>query len=287
MPLTRIINERTRQPKSLIPLAIIGFFLILGIIILLSSFYSVETGKKALVKTGGKITDVQDEGFHLKIPFLNSIERVDIRTQKADQKADGASKDSQQVSATVSVNYHLNPNKLPEIYKRTGTDAETIENKIIDPRIANAVKEVTAKYSAEQLITQRNMAKANIDALLKNSLAPYDLIVEDVQLTQFEFGKEYNKAIEAKQTEVQNTLRAQNTLARIKIEAEQKITQAKAEAESIRIQSEAIRNQGGQDYVNLQWIQKWDGKMPQYVGSNAPMLMMTQSNTAQPSANGK
>ena len=111
--------------------------------------------------------------------------------------------------------------------------------------------------------------------LLRKELAKYNVIVDDVQLVHFDFSPEFNKAIEAKQTEVQNALKAKNILDRIKIESEQKIVQAKAEAETIRIQTEAIKAQGGQEYVQLKAISKWDGKLPQTVTSDNAMLMIS------------
>ena len=113
--------------------------------------------------------------------------------------------------------------------------------------------------------------------LLRKELAKYNVIVDDVQLVHFDFSPEFNKAIEAKQTEVQNALKAKNILDRIKIESEQKIVQAKAEAETIRIQTEAIKAQGGQEYVQLKAISKWDGKLPQTVTSDNAMLMISAS----------
>ena len=134
---------------------------------------------------------------------------------------------------------------------------------------------MSAKHTAEDLIVNRATAKQEIDNILKGDLARYHIMVEDVQLTHFQFSPEFNRAIEAKQTEAQNALKAKNILERTKIESEQRIAQAKGEAEAIRIQAEAIRSQGGAEYVQLKWIEKWNGEPPQVIaGQGASNFML-------------
>lgn len=258
--------------KNIIKLIFMGIIVLIAIIMIFTSFYTVESGTRKIVLTGGNATKVANEGFNFKVPFYQKVKTVDIKTHKTSQSAKAASKDLQIVSSTISVNYHYNIDKLIEIYKTTGFD---IDENIIAPRIQETLKSVSAKYSAEELITQRSKAKADIDVLLKKDLAKYNIIVEDIQLTEFNFSPEFNSAIESKQTEVQKTLKAKNILQRTQIEAESRIAQAKGEAEAIRIQAQAIQNQGGTEYVSLKWIEKWDGKLPNYVGSDNSNVMMT------------
>ena len=236
-----------------------GIAAIIGFSALNSSFYTVKSGTKAIVFTFGNISSVEGEGLHMKIPFIQSTQVVDIRTQKTTSPSDAGTKDLQQVTAQVALNYHLNDNKLKEIYSKTGLD---VNEKIIEQRIQEIVKSVAAKYTAEQLLIQREAVKNEISSLLKINLSSYNIVLEDVQITNFRFSKAFNDAIEAKQTSVQQALKAENDLQRIRIEAEQKIAMARAEAESIRIQSEAIKAQGGVEYVQLKAIEKWDGNLP-------------------------
>ena len=203
------------------------------------------------------------------------MKKIDVTTQSATaDKMSAASKDLQEVRAGVTVNYHYDISKLTQIYEQTKFDIDT---RILQPRVQEALKAVAAKYTAEELIVKRSQVKSELDTLLRKELAKYNVIVDDVQLVHFDFSPEFNKAIEAKQTEVQNALKAKNILDRIKIESEQKIVQAKAEAETIRIQTEAIKAQGGQEYVQLKAISKWDGKLPQTVTSDNAMLMISAS----------
>lgn len=241
------------------------------IIAFFMAVYTVDSGTRKIVLTAGEATSVSTEGLNFKVPFYQSTREVNVKTHKASQNANAASKDLQIVSSTISVNYRYNADKLIDIYENTGFD---IDDSIISPRIQETLKAVAARYSAEELITQREKAKGDIDAILKKDLAKYNIIVEDIQLTEFNFSAGFNESIELKQTEQQNTLKAQNILQRKVIEAEQRIAQAKGEAEAIRIQAEAIQNNGGAEYVELKRIEKWDGKMPTYIAGEASNVML-------------
>lgn len=265
-------RQLTSQAKKVLTIGGVSIGALVILITLLMSVYQIESGTRGLVFTTGSLNSVSDEGLHFKAPFIQKVKEVDITTQStAVEKLTAASKDLQTVSANININYRVDSNKLIEIYNQTRFD---LENRVIQPRIKEALKVVTAKYTAEELITKRTEAKAELDSIVFAALKEYHIIVEDIQLTNFAFSAEFNKAVEAKQLEAQNALKAKNILERTKIEAEQAIVRSKAEAESIRIQSEAIRSQGGQEYVQLKWIEKWDGKLPTTQTGNGSMLMV-------------
>lgn len=262
------MGNREKTLGALILAAVVGAF---ALVLIFSTVFTVESGTRKIVMTAGEATSVAEEGINFKVPFYQGTRGVDVKTQKASQSARAASKDLQIVSSTISVNYRYDSNKLIEIYKNTGFD---INDNIISPRIQETLKAVASKYSAEELITQREKAKGDIDQILKKDLRKYNIIVEDVQLTEFNFSEEFDKAIESKQTEVQKTLKAKNILQRTQIEAESRIAQALGEAEAIRIQAEAIQNQGGAEYVSLKWVEKWDGKTPEFVSGESSNIML-------------
>jgi regulator of protease activity HflC (stomatin/prohibitin superfamily) len=252
-----------QKNPNLLTVVIILAILVPGFI-LYNSIFTVQSGYKAIVFNFGSISEIRDEGLNFKIPIVQSYLKVDVRTQKAEGPASAASRDMQSVQAKITLNYHLDPTKLADTYTRFGLD---IDKKIINPRIQEVIKAVTAKFSAEELLTKRELVKIEISNQLTQSVSRYNVIVEDIQITNFEFSNQFNDAIEAKQTAEQNALRAKNDLDRIIVEAEQKVTMARAEAEAIRIQSEAVRAQGGESYVRLKAIEKWDGKLPHYTGA--------------------
>ena len=137
-------------------------------------------------------------------------------------------------------------------------------------------KSITAHYTSEELITKRQIVSDEIQQMLKTKVAPFDIDVSGISLVNFGFSADYQKAIEQKVIAVQQTAKAEQDLRRIEVEAKSRIAQAEGEAKAISIQASAIQSNGGANYVSLQWIEKWDGKLPSTVlnGSNAMMLNM-------------
>ncbi len=246
--------------------AFLALILLIVVTILWGCFYTVKSGERALVLRFGQVQEVVSDGLHFKMPFVESVIVVDVRTQKSHAPANAGTKDLQTVTTEVALNYHLDANALQDTFTRIGLD---VENKVIEPRIQEIVKAVIARFSAEELLTRRDAVKQEIAAGLRTTLATYNISVEDIQITNFSFSRAFDDAIEAKQTAEQNALKAKNDLDRIKVEAEQKITMAQAEAETIRIQAQAIKEQGGEEYVKMKAIEKWNGVLPQYTGGGA------------------
>jgi len=183
---------------------------------------------------------------------------MSVQTQKYSTKADAASKDLQVVSTEVTLNYRLDESEVNSIYQTLGL---SYEDKVIQPSIQEVVKASTAKYTAEELITKRELVKRDIeDALILRLSSFKGIMPQMMSITDFDFSAEFNSAIEAKVTAEQNALKAENDLVRIKVEAAQRIAQATAEAQAIKIQSEALM--ANPQYVNLVYIQKWDGHLP-------------------------
>lgn len=236
------------------------------------SFFTVRSGERAIVFRFGQVQSVVNDGLHMKVPFIETYRIVDIRTQKAHSPANAGTRDLQTVQTEIALNYHLRAESLADTYSRIGLD---VEPKVIDPRIQEIVKAVVAKFSAEELLIKREDVKSEIANGLRTSLSAYNIIVEDIQITNFQFSKAFDSAIEAKQTAEQQALKAKNDLERIKVEAQQKITMAEAEARTIQIQAQAIKEQGGAEYVQLKAIEKWDGKLPQVSGGNTPLINLS------------
>ena len=257
------------HPAQSLKLFSLGLVAVLAVVVLWGSFYTVGSGERALVFRFGQVKDVVSDGLHFKLPAIESYRIVDVRTQKAASPATAGTRDLQSVTTEISVNYHLDAGTLADTYSRVGLD---VEGKIIDPRIQEIVKSVVARFSAEELLTRREDVKAEISTGLRNSLTTYNIKVEDIQITNFSFSHAFDAAIEAKQTAEQNALKAKNDLERIKVEAQQKIAMAEAEARTIQIQAQAIKEQGGTEYVQLKAIEKWNGQLPQVSSGTIPFI---------------
>ncbi len=274
-------DESKKEKRQVGPVRKI-ILLLAVLIIIISSVAIVGAGERGVLLTFGKVEDVIfDEGFHFKIPFVQSVRNIDVKTLRFTASSeDAASNDLQQVTTEVTLNYKIDSNKVNSVFQKIG-DIDQVEDKIIFPAIKESVKAATANFNAEELITRRSEVKNAILNVLIARLSPRDIIAEDLSITDFKFSPQFAAAIESKQVAEQNALKAKRDLDRIKIEAEQirtkaeadadaKLSVAKAEAEALRIQSEAIK--GTPDLINLRAIEKWDGVLPKITGAAVPFI---------------
>lgn len=255
---------------KLIVFSIVAFLAFIGFLII-NPLTSIKSGHRGVITEFGKVQEtILDEGIHWVTPIVQNVVEMNVQTQKIEVGVSSASKDLQIVSATIALNYNLDPSHVNKVYQEIGKEYQT---RIIDPAIQEAVKSVTARYTAEELITKRPEVKEDTRTELANRLKSQNIIVTDFSIVNFNFSKTFNDAIEAKVTAEQDALAAKNKLEQVKYEAEQRVSQAQGEAEAIRIQAEAIQNQGGQEYVNLKSIEKWNGVLPSYVlGNSVPFI---------------
>ena len=213
-----------------------------------------------------------EEGLHFVIPFQDDVVNIEVRTLKYANDARSASKDLQTVETTVTVNYHPNKEQIHRLYKDLGLD---YENRVIQPAIEETVKQVTANYNAEELITKRPLVKSDIEFAISERLTQFHIVTEVISITDFEFSDLFARAIESKVEAEQNALKAENDLKRIEVEARQReanalglananIAEAKGEAEAIAIINQAL----AENPNYLEWLktQAWDGKLPLVVG---------------------
>lgn len=249
----------------------LGIIAVIIIILLFSSFGTVATGDRGIKTRFGKVVGELNTGPYFKIPFLESVDKYDVQTQKEQTDATAASSDLQNVNTTVAIGYRVDDTKVVDVFTRIGDE---YKSKIIDPAIQEIVKAVTAKYTAEELITKRAEVTDLIQSGLSDRLASSDILVSSVSIIDFKFSDSFNTAIEAKVTAQQNALAAQNKLAQVQAEAAQTVASAQAQAEAIKIQAQAINSQGGADYVQLQAVNKWNGVLPSSMipGGTVPFI---------------
>jgi regulator of protease activity HflC (stomatin/prohibitin superfamily) len=249
---------------------------IIALVIVVGVFFSATTVasgyRGVLLQLGAVKPAILSEGFHFKIPFIQTVQPIEVRVQKEESSQTAASKDLQMVTATVAVNYSVDPEAVNSLYQEVGLD---YRSRIVDPAIAESLKAVTAQYTAEELISKRPEVSAKVKEMLDVKLTKYYMILEEINIKEFAFSEEFNKAIESKQTAEQNALRAQRDLERIKIEAEQKVAQAKAEAEALRLKKQEVTAeliQLKQIEVQEKALEKWDGRLPSVTGGATPFV---------------
>ncbi|MDA7495175.1 prohibitin family protein [Nitrosopumilus sp.] len=213
-----------------------------------------------------------DEGIHFVIPFQDDVIQMEVRTLKYDTSTRSASQDLQTVQTTVTVNYHPDTEKVHFLYKEIGL---SYENRVIQPAIDETVKQVSANYNAEELITKRPLVKADIENAIRDRLNQFYIETEVISITDFEFSPLFAKAIESKVEAEQKAQKAENDLIRIEVEARQleaqavglaaaNVAEAQGEAEAIGIINDALSN----NPFYIEWLktQAWDGKLPLVVG---------------------
>jgi len=243
-----------------------GLFIFIGaIILLLLTVGFVPVGYRGIAIRLGSLTgQIRNEGIFFKIPLIESNKNLEVRVQKKEVDATAASKDLQSVSSKIAVNFSIDPNWVTDLYQKVGTD---YDDRIIAPAIQESVKSVTAKFTAEELITKRGEVSDAILAELRTRVSQYAIIVSDLNIVDFDFSESFNASIERKVTAQQDALASENKLKQIQFEAEQAVATAKGKAEAQKIEGEALR--ANPEVLQLRAIERWKGDMPQYWGGGA------------------
>lgn len=235
------------------------------IVIIAWPFGIVGAGERGVLLRWGAVTDkVVGEGLYVLVPVMDRVVLMDVKIQKEEVVATAASKDLQTVNSKVALNYHVDPEKVAEIYQDIGVDYRV---RLIDPALQESVKSTTAKYTAEELITKREQVRDDIRSHLVEKLEPRGILIDDFNIVDFQFSAAFDQAIELKVTAEQSALAAKNKLEQIKFEAEQKIAEARGKAEALRIESAAL--QSSPQILELRALEKWDGKLPAVMGDGS------------------
>jgi regulator of protease activity HflC (stomatin/prohibitin superfamily) len=255
-----------------------GVKLVLAVVVLillfaLAPFGTVPAGHRGVMTTFGSPSDqVLSEGIHFRVPIAQKLNLVNVSIQKGEGDGDAASRDLQTVHTRVALNYHVKPEAAMTVFRDLGNEPG---QRIIIPAVQEAVKAVTARFTAEELIAKRTDVRDQIVAQLHERLARHGIVVDEFSIVNFNFSRSFNDAIEAKTTAEQLKLKAERDLQRIEVEAKQRVAQARAEAESLAVQ----RQQVTPELIRLREmenqrmaIEKWDGKLPNVSGGAMPFI---------------
>ena len=282
------------QPRMLFSLLALS-------ICLLGCIKTVPTGSTGIVTTFGRIENITlDAGIHFMSPWKKVV-NMDNRTQKQSIEMQCFSSDIQEVSVVYTVNYQINKSNAQEIYRTIGTE---YFDKIVMPKVLEAVKAVFAKYTAEDLIASRSVLSKEIEKILVDDLATQNVQITATSIENIDFTDAFTDAVEAKQVAEQNKLRAQTEQAQATLEAQAQaerqviqakadadaaIVAAKADAEVAQISADSSLYQGEKEatilqrvgeqlerYPNLtkyKYYEKWDGQLPKTVLGDSEVIM--------------
>ena len=266
--------KQFKFPKKLIfPILIVALI----VFIAASAVTIVPAGNTGVVLTLGKVnSNIMSEGLNFKIPFVQSVKIINNKIQVIEIEANAVSKDLQTVSSSIAVNYRVGYESSATIYKNIGSN---YENVILLPAVKESVKAITAKYTAEQLITKRNQVGDEIKEALESKVNEYGVVIEKFDIVNFDFSAEFNAAIEAKQVAEQNLIKTkteqEQEIVVAEAQAKKKIIEAEAEAEATKKKAQAqaeanrvITKSLSDDLIEYEKIQKWNGELPLATGGD-------------------
>ena len=219
-------REDPRDSKARIS-SIVGIVMIIASVIV-GSLTTIPAGHRGVVIRFGNVTGtILDEGLQTKLPFIESVVKMSVQTQKYETDSSAVTNDLQDVSTTIALNWRLDPGMADEVYKTLGLE---FIDRIAAPAIQETIKQITAKYNAEDLILRRDEVKNAITTSLSTRLLERGIITEALSITNFQFSETFTAAIESKVAAEQAVLEAKNKLERVRVEAEQREAEARGEA---------------------------------------------------------
>ena len=272
--------------------------------------YTVDEGHVGIVKRFGEAKEQVNPGLHFKIPYVDSVEILEIRTRKNLEKLNASTHEQMPVTAEVSINWTVKRDQAFDLYKRFGGLSQ-FESRILDPKLRSATKAALARYKAEEIIQNRTQVIALIEELLVEVMQEYPVKLDSAQLEDLGLPRKYIQSIETKQTEKNLAAAEQHRLERQKLEAQREVNtanakrdaakatadgrayaikiEAVAEAQAIKLkglaEAEAIKKKAGAlgdsnmlvEYVRAQ---QWNGQMPQTImgGGQNVLWNMTGAN---------
>jgi len=232
-------------------------------------FEIVDTGHRGVeTRFGSVVSESMPEGLYFYNPFTSNIIQLDTRLQRWDDHTGTYTKDVQQAQIKFTVNYRLNAEHAHIIFKEVGRDWD---NKLVPQVVQGQLKEIIGKWNAVELIGARDKAQTEAFAAIRDSLADKNVSVVSFEITDIEYTPQFEKSVEDKVIAEQRSIEEQNRTKQVEEQAKQRLLSAEAEAKSIQIRARALEQNA--KLVELEAVQKWDGKLPQYMmGNSVPFL---------------
>jgi len=257
-------NEAKKIAKS-VSIAVI---ILLLVSLAFGSFFTVHVGYVGVrinIITGE--TESYARGTYLKIPVIHKVVNYDVKTQRQEFRSASASKDLQSVQAIIVVNFRPEYTKVNDIHTNIGSD---YLYKVIEPAVQEAAKAAISKLPVEMVVVERENLRAAIEERLVAKVTSYNIIIENVNITNIDFSNEFNRVVEEKQIEEQKVKKAEYQ--RLQAEEEKKRAILLAEAEAAKQQ--LLKQSTNKEVISLKWIEKWDGRLPQYMMGDGQNVIM-------------
>ena len=236
------------------------------VIAAVSSITIVPAGHTGVRVVAGRVTGVAEEGLAFRIPFVETVQRMNNRTVAMEMHTEAVTRDLQAVRMNYIVNYQLNPDSSAHVFRTIGTAYESI---ILRPIVEETLKDITARYAIEELITERARVSADITSALQLAFTERGFTLERFNIVDFHFSQEFSNAIEQVRIAEQNALRAYQDLERSRHEAEAERVMARAQADVLRYQAAELTDTN----LMAMWIERWNGVMPLFMTGDGMGMM--------------
>ena len=249
----------------------VGLLLFSAIIMASSGTFVVKPGYRGIEVSLGKVSPAfKPEGFGVKAPFVTEIIPISVRQQTAEELAECYSSDLQQIRVDLRLLYRIPETSVVKIFQ--DYDGDPFES-LVAPRVQEALKEVAALQSAEQIVKNREQIKTRSLEIARRKIGPL-VVLEDIVIQNIALTRELEHAIEAKMVQEQEASKSKYFQQRVQIEADTAVIKAKGEAESILIRGEALKKNPA--FVDLQIVERWDGIAPLVIGGKDQVLLNFQ-----------
>ena len=240
----------------------IALIILVALWLVLTIPVSVGAGQIGVITQFGRVTGRElQPGLNFKLPWpVQGATLFDTQVQKEQMQVSAASSDLQTVASDVAVNYHLDRTKVSSLFQNVGTDFAA---RIIDPSIQESFKAITANYNADQLITKRSEVKTKALQQIASAVTPYGVIIDDLNIVDFNFSPDFNKAIEAKQVAQQQAQQAQYQLQQAQLQAQAQ---------------QALQSSLTPEILEKMAIEKWNGSLPSTLSNGAGTVFNIPTN---------
>ncbi len=262
-----LYDEYSGPTKSGWLVILFGTILIILAVIVISSIKTIQPGEAAVATKFGELNGVRNEGMYLAL--FEGYTIYDLKAKRIDGHHEAGSKNGQFIFVDAAFSYNLESTKLQQLFSEVGSQTD-VEQKFIHPVLADVIKEVTAQYSADEILPKQAEFRLAIENAIKERMNQEYIIIGDLQITNIDFTAEYNQAIELKQIAQQDAQKAQYKLDQTKVEAQAQVVQAQAQADAQKLLQQTLTP----EILQKLYFEKWNGVLPTTLtGSDSSFLL--------------
>ena len=246
---------------------ILGVILVAVAVVLAASIRIVPPGHTGVRVLAGEVRGQNTEGLSFIVPFVEQMQMMNNRTVAMEMTTEAVTRDLQAVRMNYIVNYQLNTDASATVFRTIGSAYESI---VLRPIVEETLKDITARYAIEELITERARVSADITSALQVAFTARGFTLERFNIVDFHFSAEFSTAIEQVRIAEQNALRAEQDLARVEFEAEADRERARAQADVLRMQAQELTDTN----LAAMWLESWNGVLPVFMGGDTQGVMI-------------